>query len=290
MKAFFKKITDFFSLVKFSHTVFAMPFALLGFFTAVSENGEGISMRLLLLVLLCMVFARNAAMGYNRYADKHIDAINPRTSSREIPSGKISPAAALIFVIINSLLFIVTAGFINTLTLFLSPVALLVILGYSLTKRFTSFSHIFLGLSLSLSPVGAYISVTGSFDLLPVLYGLVVLTWVGGFDIIYSVQDATFDRENNLHSIPSLLGRRGALAVSGLLHLLTMIAVVAAGFAGKSGVLYFTGALLFGIMLTIEHILARPGDNRGINMAFATVNSFAGIIFSSLAIADIYLF
>jgi len=289
MNGLFKKITDYLSLVKFSHTVFAMPFALLGFFTAVSSDSYGFSTRLLLLVLLCMVFARNAAMGFNRYADKHIDARNPRTAGREIPSGKISPGAVLVFVIVNSILFMVSAGFINTLTLILSPVALLVILGYSLTKRFTSLSHLFLGLSLSLSPVGAYIAVTGHFDIVPILFGVIVLTWVGGFDIIYSVQDEGFDRSNDLFSIPARLGPQGALYISRILHLISAVTVIATGIIGSKGFLYYTGSGIFMMMLLIEHILARPGDSKRINMAFATVNSFAGLIFSSFAIADIYI-
>jgi len=289
MKGLFKKIADYLSLIKFSHTVFAMPFALLGFFTAVSSDRYEFSGRLLFLVILCMVFARNAAMGFNRFTDKHIDARNPRTAGREIPSGKISPGAVLVFVVVNSILFIVSAGFINRLTLVLSPVALLVILGYSLTKRFTSLSHFFLGLSLSLSPVGAYIAVTGHFDIIPVLYGIIVLTWVGGFDIIYSVQDEGFDKSNDLFSIPARLGSRLALTISRILHLLSAGAVIAAGFAGNKGLLYFAGSGIFMLMLVIEHFLARPGDSKRINMAFATVNSFAGLIFSSFAIADIYI-
>lgn len=289
MRGFFKKVREYLSLVKFSHTVFAMPFALLGFFTGTTRASGGFSGRLLLLVILCMVFARNAAMGFNRFADKKVDALNPRTARREIPAGKISPASALIFVVVNSVLFMICAGLINRLTMLLSPVALIVILGYSLTKRFTSFSHIFLGLSLSLSPVGAYIAVTGQFDILPVLYGIIVLTWVGGFDIIYSVQDEAFDRSNNLFSIPARLGPDGALTLSRILHLFSVATIFAAGIIGGKGLIYYTGAVLFLFMLLIEHILVRPDDNRRINIAFATVNSFAGLIFSSFAIADIYI-
>jgi 4-hydroxybenzoate polyprenyltransferase len=288
MRGLFEKIGDYLSLVKFSHTVFAMPFALLGFFTAIESGGGEFSARLLILILLCMVFARNAAMGFNRYADKRIDALNPRTNVREIPAGKISPVAALVFVVINSILFIVAAGLINRLTLILAPVALIVILGYSLTKRVTSLSHLFLGLSLSLSPVGAYISVTGSFDLMPIIYGLIVITWVGGFDIIYSLQDADFDADNNLHSIPSALGASGAIMVSRALHISSLALVISAWVIGGKGLLFLIASLLFGGMLLLEHIIAKPGDNRSINMAFAKVNSFAGLLFSSFAIADLY--
>ena len=194
MKNLIRTFSNYFSLVKFSHTVFAMPFALIGFALAVSEKEHDFSLKILLLIIMCMIFARNAAMGFNRVADHHYDALNPRTSSREIPSGKIAPKAAMIFVIVNSVLFILSAFFINNLAFALSPVALLIILGYSLTKRITSLCHFILGLGLSLAPVGAYISVSGRFTLLPVIYSLIVLTWVSGFDIIYALQDDKIGR------------------------------------------------------------------------------------------------
>jgi len=184
MIAILRSVRDYFSLVKFSHTVFAMPFALIGFSLAVARPEYDLSIRLLLLVILCMIFARNTAMGFNRLADKEFDALNPRTRKREIPSGIISARAAAVFVIFNAVLFIVTTGFINRLTLILSPVALLVIIGYSLTKRITSLCHFVLGLGLSLAPIGAYISVTGKFSILPLIYSFIVLSWVSGFDII----------------------------------------------------------------------------------------------------------
>lgn len=282
------KIRDYLSLVKFSHTVFAMPFALLGYFTAVKGDNYGFSGRILLLVLLCMVFARNAAMGFNRYADKRIDSINPRTSGREIPAGIISPRSALWFVIVNSILFIAAAGLINRLTFLLSPVALALILGYSLTKRFTSLSHLFLGLSLSLSPVGAYIAVSGQFAVVPVIYGLVVLSWVSGFDIIYSLQDARFDRQNRLHSIPAAFGEKKALFISIILHLLSVMFVTAAGILSEAGIIYYAGLIVFSTILVSEHIIVQPGKTDRINLAFATFNSMAGIIFSALAIISLY--
>src|ERR1035437_10819213 len=175
MIALFRSVRDYFSLVKFSHTVFAMPFALIGFSLAVSKPELHLSIRLLLLVILCMIFGRNTAMGFNRLADKDFDALNPRTRKREIPSGVISARSAEVFVVINAILFIVTTGFINRLTLVLSPVALLVIIGYSLTKRFTLLCHFVLGLGLSFAPIGAYISVSGKFSVLPVIYSFIVL-------------------------------------------------------------------------------------------------------------------
>ncbi|MCU0456039.1 MAG: putative 4-hydroxybenzoate polyprenyltransferase, partial [Bacteroidales bacterium] len=247
------------------------------------------SFRLLLLVILCMILARNAAMGFNRIADNRFDALNPRTSSRELPSGKITTKAAVIFVIINSVLFIVTTGFINTLTLCLSPVALAVILGYSLTKRFTILCHFILGLGLSLAPIGAYISVTGSFALLPVLYSLIVLTWSGGFDIIYALQDDEFDRENRLHSIPSAAGKRNAIIISAAVHFITFLLVFTAGYTGDGGWLYWTGAAIFVMLLFYQHIIVKPNDLSRVNLAFGTMNGIASILFSVFVILDLWV-
>ncbi|HUS87094.1 MAG TPA: UbiA-like polyprenyltransferase [Bacteroidales bacterium] len=284
-----RRVGEYLSLVKFSHTIFAMPFALLGFFTAVADGNSSFSLKLFLLVILCMVFARNAAMAFNRFTDKHIDSLNPRTAIREIPKGKISPKSALIFVIVNSILFIIAAGFINKLSLFLSPVALIVVLGYSVTKRFTALSHLVLGLGLSLAPVGAYISVAGSFNLIPILYGMIVLTWVGGFDIIYSLQDITFDISNKLFSIPAKTGVKMAIVISSLLHTFSIAVVTATGIINDSGIFYWSGAVAFSALLVWEHILIKPGDTNRINMAFGTINSLAGVVYSLLTIADLYI-
>lgn len=289
MNAFVKRIGNYLSLVRFSHTIFAMPFALLGFFTALNTEGYNFTWRLIILVLLCMVFARNAAMGFNRYVDYKFDSINPRTAKREIPSGIISPRSALLFVIINSILFIAAAAFINRLTMFLSPLALIIILAYSLTKRFTSLSHFILGLALSLAPLGAYISVTGKFGLQPILYSFVVLCWVSGFDIIYSLQDSEFDIKNKLLSIPVRLGMKKSLMISALLHLLAVALVVLSGLIFNSGVLYWIGTIIFSLMLIYEHIIVKPGDIMSITKAFGTMNSYAGVSFCAFAIADLYL-
>lgn len=284
-----KSVRDYFSLVKFSHTVFAMPFAFIGFSLAVSQPEFDLSLKLLLLVVLCMVFARNTAMGFNRLADKNIDALNPRTSKREIPSGLISAQAATIFVIINALLFVVTSGLINRLTLFLSPVALLVITGYSLTKRITALCHFILGLGLSLAPIGAYISVTGKFSLLPVIYSFIVLTWVSGFDIIYALQDDDFDKENNLHSVPSATGRKKALLISILVHSITFILVLFAGISDRSGILFWTGAAIFTFLLIYQHSIVKHDDLSRVNMAFGTTNGIASLIFAFFVILDLVM-
>src|SRR5664280_1226538 len=289
MISIFRSVRAYFSLVKFSHTVFAMPFALIGFSLAVSSPEFNFNIRLLLLVILCMVLARNTAMGFNRLADKDFDALNPRTNKREIPAGIISSKAATIFVLSNAVLFIVATGFINRLTLILSPVALIVIIGYSLTKRFTSLCHFVLGLRLSLAPIGAYISVTGKFSLLPLIYSFIVLTWVSGFDIIYALQDDDFDKSNKLYSVPSVQGRKKALAVSIFVHAITLALVLFAGLAGKSGMFFWTGATIFMLLLIYQHSIVGPDDLRKVTMAFATTNGIASIIFAFFIILDLII-
>jgi 4-hydroxybenzoate polyprenyltransferase len=287
MISLFRSVKNYFSLVKFSHTVFAMPFALIGYSLAVTKIEYDFSFRLLLLIILCMVFARNAAMGFNRLADKRFDALNPRTKNREIPSGIIGPRAAAAFVIINSLLFIITTAFINLLTLFLSPVALMIILGYSLTKRITSLCHFILGLGLSLAPIGAYISVTGTFSITPLIYSFIVLSWVSGFDIIYSLQDDDFDKSNSLFSLPSAAGRKKALRISIFVHIITFILVLLAGFIGHGGFLFWTGASVFTILLIYQHSIVKHNDISKVTLAFATTNGIASILFAIFVICDL---
>jgi 4-hydroxybenzoate polyprenyltransferase len=265
-----------------------MPFALIGFSLAVSGKDADLSIRVLVLVILCMIFARNAAMGFNRIADKKYDALNTRTKKREIPAGIISSGTAALFVIVNAVLFIVTTGFINWLTLCLSPVALLVIIGYSFTKRFTSLCHFVLGLGLSLAPIGAYISVTGKFNVLPLIYSFIVLTWVSGFDIIYALQDDEFDKENRLYSLPSAIGRKKALAISVSVHIITFLLVVTAGILGKGGPLFWSGATVFTFLLIYQHSIVRHDDISKVNVAFGTTNGIASILFSVFVIFDLF--
>jgi 4-hydroxybenzoate polyprenyltransferase len=287
MITFLRSVKNYFSLVKFSHTFFAMPFALIGFSLAVSRDEYDFSIRLLLLIILCMIFARNAGMGFNRLADRRFDALNPRTKNREIPSGIIGVRAAAAFIIINAILFIITTTFINRLTLLLSPVALLVILGYSLTKRITSLCHFILGLGLSLAPIGAYISVTGTFSLIPLIYSFIVLTWVSGFDIIYALQDDEFDKSNQLHSLPLASGRKKALAISILVHFFTFILVLIAGYIEKGGFLFWTGASLFTILLIYQHLIVKHDDLSKVTLAFGTTNGIASILFAIFIILDL---
>ena len=282
-------INNYLSLIKFSHTIFALPFALIGFFIAVKKFNLAFEWFLFVKVLLCMVFARSAAMGFNRYIDRDIDKLNPRTSIREIPMGIISPKAAMLFVIINCLLFVLTTYFINSICFYLSPVALLVVLGYSYTKRFTALCHLVLGLGLSLAPIGAFLAVSGFFDLLPLLFSFVVLFWVSGFDIIYALQDEGFDKDQQLNSIPAKVGLSNALKWSSVLHVLCFFILLCAGFAGDFGWIYWLGTLIFSGMLFYQHSLVKPNDLSKVNMAFATTNGIASVNFAVFVLLDMFI-
>lgn len=283
-------VKKYLSLVKFSHTIFALPFALTGFFLGYIAAPEKFEWHLLGLVVLCMVFARNAAMGFNRWADRDIDAENARTKVREIPSGTIPERHALVFVIVNAVAFMATTFFINWLCFFLSPVALAVVLGYSFTKRITALCHLVLGLGLSLAPVGAYIAVTGQFHASPILLGVAVLTWVSGFDIIYALQDEQFDREHRLHSIPAFLGKSRALYVSSFLHVLTAGCIATFIYLIGGEYLAWAAASFFIFMLVYQHLLVKPNDLSRVNLAFFTTNGIASVVFASLVISELLLF
>ncbi|MDE3234717.1 MAG: putative 4-hydroxybenzoate polyprenyltransferase [Bacteroidota bacterium] len=285
-------VKNYLSLVKFSHTIFAMPFAMIGFFLGIMQHGVADikhAVILFLLVILCMVSARSAAMAFNRYLDRSFDAKNPRTAIREIPKGIISPNSALRFVILSSLVFILATFFINSICFYLSPVALFVILFYSYTKRFTPLCHLVLGLGLSLAPIGAYLAVTGRFDVLPLLFSFAVIFWVSGFDIIYALQDVDFDQSQNLYSIPSVTGKVKALRISELLHLLSAACVVFAGWYGHFHILYWLGIAVFAGMLLYQHSLVKPDDLRKVNIAFMTANGIASVVFAVFVIADLFL-
>jgi 4-hydroxybenzoate polyprenyltransferase len=287
-------LNSFLSLVKFSHTVFAMPFAMLGFFVALHHDGiQPVLFRELGLILLCMVTARNAAMAFNRWADRLIDSRNARTAMREIPAGVISAKSAVIFIVINSLIFVASAWFLNPLCFLLSPVALAIVLGYSYTKRFSWLCHVFLGLGLSLAPVGAYVAVTGHFDLLPVLYGIAVIAWVAGFDVLYALQDIEFDQSEKLYSIPARFGIRKAMAISSVLHVLSAVCILACSWIlyVDFGLQYwmFAGTAGFIFLLAYQHWIIRDNHLERINLAFFTTNGIASILLASLTIIDFYL-
>jgi 4-hydroxybenzoate polyprenyltransferase len=262
---------------------------MIGFFLGFADTGSSISLRLLLLVLLCMVFARSAAMGFNRYIDRRFDEKNPRTAKREIPAGILPPSAVMAFVIINVAAFIITTFFINRLCFFLSPVAIVVVLGYSFTKRFTSLCHLVLGLGLSLAPIGAYIAVTGHFALYPILYSVAVICWVSGFDIFYALQDIEFDKSQGLKSIPTWLGITNSLWLSAALHLAAACIIVFAGIEIKFGMLYWAGTVIFIALLLYEHLIVKPSNLKRVNQAFATLNGIASVIFGLFVIAELLL-
>ena len=276
----------YFSLIKFSHTIFAMPFALIGFFLA--TKSYDFKLITLLLIILCMIFARSAAMAFNRYIDRDIDKKNKRTALvREIPNGIIKPKSALIFVIINSLLFIVTTYLINTICFILSPIALIIILGYSYTKRFTALCHLILGLGLALSPIGAYLAVSGKFDIIPILFSVCMLFWVSGFDIIYSLQDKEFDEKQHLHSIPVFFGTKNALNISILLHIFSIVTLIIIGNIADFKLFYWIGLIIFSILLIYQHTLVKIDDLSKINLAFFTTNGIASIIFGAFVIIEL---
>lgn len=286
-------VLNYFSLVKFAHTIFAMPFALIGFFYGLKVMKYEIFRpwwTLLILVILCMVFARSAAMAFNRWLDAEYDAKNPRTLIREIPKGIISKRNAMIFVIFNCIAFVITTYFINALCLVLAPVALFVILFYSYTKRFTSLCHLVLGLGLSLAPIGAYIAVTGKFAMVPVLFSLSVLFWVSGFDIVYALQDEEFDKNNNLQSIPSWLGTKKALRVSEYLHFLSTASIFVAGIIGHFSWLYWAGFASFAFFLVYQHTLIKPKDLSKVDKAFFSSNGIASVAFCIFVLLDIFIF
>ncbi len=308
-----KTVKNYLSLVKFSHTIFAMPFALIGFFLAARDpiknwfssfSNDRITQDFILdhnravfvdsplwvkflLVMACMVTARSAAMAFNRYLDRHFDSQNPRTAIREIPAGIISANSALLFTMLNCSVFVIATFFINKICFFLSPVALFVILFYSYTKRFTPLCHLVLGLGLSLAPIGAYIAVTGVFHLLPLFFSFAVLFWVSGFDIIYALQDEAFDRSQQLYSIPVAVGTAKALRISEVLHLLSGACVIAAGIFGQFGWLYWVAVAIFCVMLIYQHSIVKPNDLRRVNLAFMTANGIASVVFAVFVIADL---
>lgn len=283
-------VSKYASLVRFAHTIFAMPFALVGFVYGLRfapPHAPHWPYLVLAQVVLCMVFARNAAMGFNRWADRRIDAENPRTAGREIPSGKVPAQHALWFVAANALLFVAVATSINPLTALLSPVALFIILFYSYCKRFTALAHLVLGLSLGIAPVGAYIAVMGRIALEPCILSLLVMTWCGGFDIIYALQDAAIDRDRGLHSIPARFSARTALAISCALHAVSVAALAWFVSYCPGSLWLWLGAGIFTGLLVLEHLLVTPTRQRNIGIAFGTLNGLASLTLAAGVIADL---
>jgi 4-hydroxybenzoate polyprenyltransferase len=271
-------------MIKFSHTLFALPFALLSAFLAAGGLPRPMT---LLEILLAMVGARSAAMAHNRLVDREIDAANPRTAARALPAGALSVGFVRAFFVASVLLFFAAAASLNRLTLLLSPVALALLLVYAYTKRFTPLSHLVLGLCLGLAPVGAWIAVRGRFDTLPLLLGLAVLFWTAGFDIIYALQDEEHDRRVGLQSIPARLGARAALIVSAAFHAAMAGLLLAVWRSAGGGWIFGVGIAATIVALVVQHAIVRPDDLSRVNAAFFTANGFVSVTLCACGIAEV---
>lgn len=281
-----RKLKIILEMIKFEHTVFALPFAVMSAFIA----AEGFPpLPKLGWILVAMVGARSCAMAFNRLADAEIDSKNPRTAMRAIPAGLITKGAVWCFTIISAGLLVFAAWRLNPLAFALSPVALAVVMGYSYTKRFTAFSHFWLGLALSISPVGAWIAIEGSFALPPIVLCLVVLLWTAGFDIIYACQDVNFDRKHGLHSVPATIGIRWALWLSSTLHVIAVLLLLSIPLLVELGLFYYIGVGIVVLIFIYEHAIVKPTDLSRVNLAFFTLNGMISLILMGLSIADILL-
>lgn len=279
-------IVKWLRMVRFSHTLFAMPFALVGFAMAWADGGTNMWWKLL-LVVLCMIFGRSAAMGFNRIVDRKIDALNARTAQREIPMGTISVRSAWVMVVVCCVLFVVCAGLLNRLVLALSPIALAVVLLYSYLKRFTWLCHFGIGLSLGLAPVGAYIAVLGAFDYFPILLGVGVMLWVAGFDIVYSMQDVAFDRQQGLHSIPARFGLTVALRVAYVSSLLSIVPIGLCTFHYAPSPLGICAVGFFFGSIVVQLLSVKKEDLSNINGSFMLSNGIASLLYGVVAVAAI---
>ena len=281
------KLRTFGSMIKFSHTIFALPFALTG--AILAFYSYPFVLEKLGWIVLCMVGARTAAMGFNRIIDSDIDAKNPRTTDREIPAGKISKKEATFYVIISIVLFVYSSYQLNLLCFQLSPVALIVVLGYSLTKRFTSLCHIVLGIGLALAPIGAWLAITGVFHVVPVIIGIGVLFWVAGFDIIYASQDYEYDKSVGLHSIPVRLGLHRTLRLAQFFHIIAFACFTAVYFLFVFSPIYLIGLVIIGGIMIYEHRLVQPNDLSKVGMAFFGMNGTISMIYFITVLLDFLL-
>ena len=271
-------------MIKFSHTLFALPFALLSAVLAARGIPDWGTLG---KILLAMVGARSAAMAHNRLADRDIDAANPRTAARALPSGALSPGFVRLFLVASVAVFLAAAASLNRLTLLLSPVALGLVFLYSYTKRFTWASHFVLGLCLAIAPVGAWIAVRGELGLVPILLGLAVLLWTAGFDVIYALQDEEHDRRTGLRSIPARWGAANALRISATLHVLMIPLLAAVWRLTGGGALFAAGIVVTAGALVYQHVILRPGDLSRVGAAFFTANGFVSVALAAFGIADV---
>jgi 4-hydroxybenzoate polyprenyltransferase len=282
----FRQLKTILEMIKFEHTIFALPFAIMSAFLAAETLP---SWSKLGWILVAMVGARSCAMSFNRLADAEIDTQNPRTKRRAIPAGLLRKSEVWVFTIFSSLLLVVAAYQLNPLAFKLSPVALATVMLYSYTKRFTSMSHLWLGLSLSIAPIGAWIAIKGQFDVLPLLLGLAVMLWTAGFDIIYACQDLDFDRRRGLYSIPAQFGIYAALWISMALHVITVILLVVIWHVSPLGLIYLVGVGLVSAILIYEHAIVKPHDLSRVNLAFFTLNGAVSLILMFLTVADVLM-
>jgi len=273
-------------MIKFSHTIFALPFALSAVLLALREHPVSSAWPVLWIVL-AMVGARSAAMGFNRIVDARFDAKNPRTAGREIPAGKISLLSATLFVGLSSALFVFSAAMLNPLCFYFSFPVLVLLLSYSFTKRFTMFCHLYLGFVISLAPLGAWMAVTGEFSWRIVFLSAALLTYIAGFDIIYACQDTTFDRDTGLFSMPARIGTRASLHLSSLLHVFSTAAFVALLFVFDLNVVYLITVIMIATLYVIEHAVARPNRPEAIQMAFFNINGIISILLFCGIAADL---
>ncbi len=278
-------VATFGRMIKFSHTVFALPFALAA--AALAARDHRLSFSRLLAIIIAMAGARTAAMGFNRIVDRHIDARNPRTAARELPAGAVSLNAAWALTLISTAVFVGAAAFLGKLCLTLAPVALLFLFGYSFTKRFTFLCHLFLGLAIAGGPGGAWIAVRGDFGLAPAFLMIAVLTWIGGFDILYAIADAEFDRTAGLHSIPARFGVPRALAISAVLHGITGGTMIALAVAAQLGAPYLIGIGVVIGLLIWEHAIVKPDDLSRLNVAFFNLNGYVSLVFFLGTLIDV---
>lgn len=272
--------------IKLPHSLFALPFALSSAAIAARQGSRPAQW---VWILVAMVGARSAAMGFNRLIDHELDARNPRTASRELPSGALTRGQMWLLVIVASSAFVVAAGMLNTLCLLLSPVALAVVLGYSYTKRHTSLSHVVLGLALAIAPVGAWIAIRGAFALTPLLIAAAVVAWVAGFDVIYACQDVEFDRAEGLFSVPARLGIGRALGLARGLHVAAVAALAALPLTTPLHPAYFVGLAVVGALLAYEHALVRADDLSRLDAAFFTMNGWVSVVFLVTTLAALWL-
>lgn len=278
-------VATFGRMVKFSHTVFALPFALAA--TAIAARGHGITAAQVLAILVAMAAARTAAMGWNRIVDRRLDARNPRTAGRELPTGKVSLLAAALLTAASAAVFVAAAASLGRLCLWLSPVVLVLVLGYSFTKRFTWLCHLFLGLAIGVAPAGAWIAVRGEVGMPAIWLVAAVATWIGGFDILYALADLDFDRQAGIHSVPARFGVRAALALSAALHLGTVLALLAAGQAAGLGAIYYLGVAAVIAIFVYEHSILRPSDLSRLDVAFFNLNGYVSLVYFAATLTQV---